>query len=111
MEDWLRGDVGESERRVRDTFAQARAQAPCIVILDNMEPLLVHREKANEATRGLVAQLLLELDTSAAQGVAVLVVCRSPNVLDPGLLSEARCGTVRCEGKERNRSRSRNAAF
>jgi hypothetical protein len=95
MEDWLRGDVGESERSVRETFAQARAQAPCFIILDNLEPLLIGRSKAGEATRGLVAQLLLELDNASLHRVAVILVCRSPAELDPALLSEARCGLVR----------------
>ena len=65
--------VGESEKNVRDVFAQARAAAPCVLFFDELDSLAPARGR-NADSGGVmdrvVAQLLSELDgVSAGDGL------------------------------------------
>ena len=58
--------VGESERRVREVFARAKAAAPCVIFFDELDSLAPARGAAEGAGGGVmdrvVSQLLAELD-------------------------------------------------
>ena len=58
--------VGEAERCLRDTFAQARAQAPAVIFMDEIESFGSKRKKdsgdADDIGVRLLATLLTEMD-------------------------------------------------
>lgn len=57
------GMSGESEKAIRDLFEEARASAPCILFLDEIDAITPKRETAQrEMERRIVAQLLLSMD-------------------------------------------------
>jgi cell division protease FtsH len=93
--------VGVGAARVRDLFEQARARAPAIIFIDELDALgrargaggMIGGHDEREQT---LNQLLVELDgfdTSA--GVVLLAATNRPEILDPALLrlagSTARC--------------------
>jgi cell division protease FtsH len=88
--------VGVGAARVRDLFEQARARAPAIIFIDELDALgrargaggLVGGHDEREQT---LNQLLVELDgfdTSA--GVVLLAATNRPEILDPALLRAGR---------------------
>lgn len=83
--------VGESEAQVKRLFARARANAPSIIFLDEIDALAGRR--GSESTTGdrLLNQLLAEMDgMSGRADVFVLAATNRPDVLDPALLRGGR---------------------
>ncbi|KAI0260648.1 AAA family ATPase [Gloeopeniophorella convolvens] len=81
---------GETEASLRRVFATARARAPCIVILDEVDAICPLREDGagGEAEKRVVATLLTEMDgMDAEEGARVVVVATTnrPNAIDPAL--------------------------
>ncbi|KJA16309.1 hypothetical protein HYPSUDRAFT_47520 [Hypholoma sublateritium FD-334 SS-4] len=81
---------GETEAKLRAVFAQARAQAPCIVVLDEVDALVPRREDGagGEVEKRVVATLLTILDGMGDEGDARVVVIGTtnrPNSIDPAL--------------------------
>ena len=64
--EFVEGIVGVGAARVRDLFARARARAPCIVFVDEIDALGLKRAEAgittNEEREQTLNQLLTELD-------------------------------------------------
>ncbi|CAM9229357.1 unnamed protein product [Hapterophycus canaliculatus] len=61
--------VGESERNVREVFAQARLAAPCVLFFDELDSLAPARGRGGDSggvMDRVVAQLLAELDGAAS---------------------------------------------
>lgn len=58
--------MGESEKNVREIFARARSQAPCVLFFDEIDSLAPARAKGNDSGGGvmdrIVSQLLTEID-------------------------------------------------
>ncbi len=84
LEMWL----GESERRLHAIFEQARAAAPCVVFLDELDALGQKRSQMRQsAGRNVVNQLLNELDGAVADndGVFVLAATNHPWDVDTAL--------------------------
>lgn len=87
--------LGESERNVADLFARARANAPSIVFIDEIDALVPRRSDAgdNQAISRVVNQLLQEIDgLGSSAGVFVLGATNRPDMLDPALLRGGRLG-------------------
>jgi transitional endoplasmic reticulum ATPase len=87
--------LGESERNVADLFARARANAPSIVFIDEIDALVPRRSDAgdNTAISRIVNQLLQEIDgLGSSSGVFVLGATNRPDMLDPALLRGGRLG-------------------
>ena len=89
--------VGESEKAVRDIFRKARASAPCVVILDELDALAQARGGGDGAGRGgppgqaVLSQLLTEIEEGPASSrVAVVGITSRPDLLDPALLRTGR---------------------
>ena len=88
--------VGIGAARVRDLFAQARKQAPCIVFIDEIDALGRMRgasvvSGANDEKEQTLNQLLAELDGfSPDSRVIVLAATNRPEILDPALLRAGR---------------------
>jgi transitional endoplasmic reticulum ATPase len=80
---------GESEESVVKLFAEARANRPSIVFIDEIDCLLRSRasDSASRPEERVASQLLRELD-GLAPGTGVLLVgaTNRPHVVDPALL-------------------------
>lgn len=88
--------VGVGAARVRDLFEQARARAPAIIFIDELDALgrargaggLIGGQDEREQT---LNQLLVELDGfDASSGVVLLAATNRPEILDPALLRAGR---------------------
>jgi cell division protease FtsH len=93
--DFVEMFVGVGAARVRDLFAQAQKQAPCIVFIDEIDAIGrqrgVHMGMVNDEREQTLNQLLVELDGfDANSGVIVLAATNRPEVLDRALLRPGR---------------------
>jgi cell division protease FtsH len=93
--DFVEMFVGVGAARVRDMFLQAKAQAPCIIFIDELDAIGrqrgVHVGAVNDEREQTLNQLLVELDGfSANVGVIVLAATNRPEVLDRALLRPGR---------------------
>jgi SpoVK/Ycf46/Vps4 family AAA+-type ATPase len=80
--------IGQSERNIHSLFEVARANAPCVVFLDEVDAIGQKRSQMrNSAARGSVNQLLTEMDGIAAmnEGVYVLGATNHPWDVDVAL--------------------------
>jgi cell division protease FtsH len=88
--------VGVGAARVRDLFAKAKAAAPSIIFIDELDA--IGRSRASSATFGAndereqtLNQILTEMDGfTQNQSVVVLAATNRPEVLDPALLRPGR---------------------
>jgi cell division protease FtsH len=93
--DFVEMFVGVGASRVRDTFEQAKRQAPCIVFIDEIDAIGkqrgVHLGVSNDEREQTLNQLLVELDGfDANAGVIVLAATNRPEILDRALLRPGR---------------------
>ena len=93
--DFVEMYVGVGAARIRDLFAQARAAAPAIVFIDEIDA--VGRARSTSAAGGTdereatLNQLLVEMDGfSADAGVVVMAATNRPDILDAALLRPGR---------------------
>ncbi|MFC5437632.1 ATP-dependent zinc metalloprotease FtsH [Rhodanobacter umsongensis] len=88
--------VGVGAARVRDLFERARAQAPCIIFIDELDALGRARGAApisggQDEKEQTLNQLLTELDGfDVSSGVVLLAATNRPEILDPALLRAGR---------------------
>ncbi|MCK1783299.1 ATP-dependent zinc metalloprotease FtsH [Pseudomonas sp. TNT11] len=87
--------VGVGAARVHDLFEQARAAAPCIIFIDELDALGKMRGVGvmggNDEKEQTLNQLLAELDGfDPREGVVLLAATNRPEVLDPALLRAGR---------------------
>jgi transitional endoplasmic reticulum ATPase len=84
--------VGESERAVREVFARARAVAPSILFLDELDALApVRGRSTTSVTDSVVAALLTELDGVGERGdVVVIGATNRKDLIDPAVLRGGR---------------------
>jgi cell division protease FtsH len=88
--------VGVGASRVRDLFAQAKAAAPSIVFIDEIDGIGRSRGSAmygggNDEREQTLNQILTEMDGfDASTGVIVLAATNRPDVLDSALLRPGR---------------------
>ena len=88
--------VGVGASRVRSLFKKARAKAPCIVFIDEIDA--AGRKRHGSSTSGgemeqdqTLNQLLVEMDGfGASEGVIVLAATNRMDVLDPALTRSGR---------------------
>ena len=94
--DFVEMFVGVGAARVRDLFNQAKAQAPCIIFIDEIDA--IGKSRAQNAVYGgyderenTLNQLLVEMDGfDASAGVIIMGATNRPDVLDPALLRPGR---------------------
>ncbi|MDY6961336.1 ATP-dependent zinc metalloprotease FtsH [Pseudorhizobium marinum] len=88
--------VGVGAARVRDLFEQARAKAPAIIFIDELDALGRARGAGpmmggNDEKEQTLNQLLVELDGfDSSLGVVLLAATNRPEILDPALLRAGR---------------------
>jgi cell division protease FtsH len=87
--------VGVGASRVRDLFSQAKAVAPAIIFIDELDA--IGRVRGAGGTGGhdereqTLNQILTEMDGfSGSEGVIVLAATNRPEILDPALLRPGR---------------------
>ncbi len=93
--DFVEMFVGVGAARVRDLFEQAKAQAPCIIFIDELDAIGrqrgVHLGPVNDEREQTLNQLLVEMDGFEANvGVIILAATNRPDVLDRALLRPGR---------------------
>jgi len=87
--------VGVGASRVRDLFEQAKANAPSIVFIDEIDAVGRHRGAGlgggHDEREQTLNQLLVELDGfDPNSGVIVIASTNRPDILDPALLRPGR---------------------
>lgn len=89
--------VGVGASRVRDLFAMARKNTPCIIFIDEIDAIGKSRAKAggfnggNDEREATLNQILTEMDGfNTAEQVVVLAGTNRPDVLDKALMRPGR---------------------
>ncbi|KAJ3558534.1 hypothetical protein NM688_g872 [Phlebia brevispora] len=88
--------VGVGSSRVRDLFATAKKNAPCIIFLDEIDAIGKARGKkasfgGNDERENTLNQLLVEMDGFGTnEHIVVLAGTNRPDVLDPALMRPGR---------------------
>jgi cell division protease FtsH len=87
--------VGMGAARVRDLFKQAKAKAPCIVFIDEIDAIGKSRNSSmaggNDEREQTLNQLLTEMDGfEPDKGIVVLAATNRPETLDKALLRPGR---------------------
>ena len=87
--------VGVGASRVRDLFEEAKKNAPCIVVIDEIDAIGKSRDShyggGNDEREQTLNQLLAEMDGfDTSKGLLILAATNRPEVLDPALLRPGR---------------------
>jgi cell division protease FtsH len=87
--------VGVGASRVRDMFEQAKAHAPCIIFIDEIDAVGRSRGAGmgggNDEREQTLNQMLVEMDGfEGNEGIIVIAATNRPDVLDPALLRPGR---------------------
>ena len=100
--------VGVGAQRIRSLFTQAAAQAPCVVLIDELDAVAKKRGVSAPGLPGdereqTLSQLLSCLDGLGTQPAKILIVGVSnrPDLIDPALLRPGRLGLdIACEAPD-----------
>lgn len=78
---------GESEERLRKIFADAEAESPCIIFIDEIDSIAPKRDDVSgEVEKRIVSQLLSLMDGIKSRGkVVVIAATNRPDSIDPAL--------------------------
>ncbi|HEX6629748.1 MAG TPA: ATP-dependent metallopeptidase FtsH/Yme1/Tma family protein, partial [Gemmatimonadaceae bacterium] len=93
--DFVEMFVGVGASRVRDLFEQGKANAPCIIFIDEIDAVGRHRGAGlgggHVEREQTLNQLLVEMDGfESNDGVILIAATNRPDVLDPALLRPGR---------------------
>lgn len=103
--------VGESERKVRELFAEARRNAPSVLVFDEFDSIATQRSSSQDggtrAGNALVAQILTEMD-GFRPDVPVLVIGTTNrlDIIDEALLRPSRFQAVAIDLPDRTARRA-----
>jgi cell division protease FtsH len=93
--DFVEMFVGVGASRVRDLFEQAKAAAPAIIFVDEIDAVGRHRGAGlgggHDEREQTLNQLLVEMDGfDVSSGVILIAATNRPDILDPALLRPGR---------------------
>src|SRR3954454_8292910 len=93
--DFVEMFVGVGASRVRDLFEQAKANAPAIIFVDEIDAVGRHRGAGlgggHDEREQTLNQLLVEMDGfDVNRGVILIAATNRPDILDPALLRPGR---------------------
>ena len=93
--DFVEMFVGVGASRVRDMFAQAKKNSPCLLFIDEIDAVGRHRGAGlgggNDEREQTLNQLLVEMDGFGAnEGIIMIAATNRPDILDPALLRPGR---------------------
>ena len=93
--DFVEMYVGVGAARVRDLFAEAKANAPCIVFIDEIDAVARRRGTglggSHDEREQTLNQLLVEMDGfTPNQGIIVMAATNRADILDPAILRPGR---------------------
>ena len=93
--DFVEMFVGVGASRVRDLFEQAKANAPCIIFMDEIDAVGRHRGAGlgggHDEREQTLNQLLVEMDGFDVKDNVILIAATNrPDILDPALLRPGR---------------------
>jgi cell division protease FtsH len=93
--DFVEMFVGVGAARVRDLFSQAKAHAPCIIFIDEIDAVGRQRGAGlgggHDEREQTLNQLLVEMDGfDTGEGIVILAATNRPDILDPALLRPGR---------------------
>jgi cell division protease FtsH len=93
--DFVEMFVGVGASRVRDLFEQAKANAPAIIFIDEIDAVGRHRGAGlgggHDEREQTLNQLLVEMDGFDVRGGVILIAATNrPDILDPALLRPGR---------------------
>ena len=109
--DFVEMFVGVGASRVRDLFADAKKERPCIIFIDEIDAVGRRRGAGigggNDEREQTLNQLLVEMDGfDVNEGIIVMAATNRPDVLDPAILRPGRfdrqitIGTPDIQGRE-----------
>ena len=93
--DFVEMFVGVGASRVRDLFGQAKANAPSIIFIDEIDAVGRHRGAGlgggHDEREQTLNQLLVEMDGFGVnEGIIIMAATNRPDILDPALLRPGR---------------------
>jgi cell division protease FtsH len=93
--DFVEMFVGVGASRVRDLFAQAKQNSPCIIFMDEIDAVGRHRGTGmgggHDEREQTLNQLLVEMDGFEMKDNIILIAATNrPDILDPALLRPGR---------------------
>ena len=93
--DFVEMFVGVGASRIRDMFAEAKKNAPCIIFMDEIDAVGRHRGAGvgggHDEREQTLNQLLVEMDGfESGDGIILMAATNRPDVLDKALLRPGR---------------------
>ncbi len=102
--------VGESERKIRELFIEARRNAPSVIVFDEFDSIAAKRSSnsdgASRAGNSVVAQLLTEMDGFRPEAtILVIGTTNRLDIIDEALLRPSRFQEISIELPDYNARR------
>lgn len=84
--------VNATQENIGKLFDDARANAPTIIFIDEMNELVPNRDSGNvhEMSRSAVNEMLAQMDRTGEDGVFIIGATNYPHMMDPAILRAGR---------------------
>ncbi|PQJ72765.1 AAA family ATPase [Polaribacter butkevichii] len=84
--------INESQENIKRLFDEARANAPSIIFIDELDALIPNRNNTgiNHMNTSAVNEFLAQMNNCGDDGVFIIGATNRPNVIDPAVLRAGR---------------------